>query len=77
MSGTQPEQRPSRDRRPGLASALAIATALITGKGVEKFLAPSLGEWPAFGVSLLAATVGAAVVALIVFRVVGGPSRRT
>lgn len=59
-----PQQAPSTWQL-CMTCGLAIGTAMGITRVVEKALAPKVGEWGAFGVGVIAAAVGAAIVGLI------------
>jgi hypothetical protein len=49
----------------GALIGLAIGVAMVSSKAVEKMLGPEIGEWGAFGVSLIAAAFVAACVGVL------------
>ena len=59
------QQKPRQNWRLGAAIGLGIVAAMWSSKFAEKSLTPHLGEWGAFGVSLLAALVVAGVIGLV------------
>jgi hypothetical protein len=58
------QQNPRQNWRLGAAIGLGIVVAMWSSKFAEKSLTPSLGEWGAFGVSLLLALVAAGAIGL-------------
>ena len=65
MDEQQQQQKPRQDWRLGAAIGLGIVVAMWSSKFAEKSLTPHLGEWGAFGVSLLVALVAAGMVGLV------------
>ena len=59
------EPAKKNDWRLGAIIGLAIGVSMVVSKGVEKSLGPELGEWGAFGVSLIAAALAAGIVGLL------------
>lgn len=71
MSNSPQSQR-SPDRVRVGAVLLGLFACLMAVKGVEKTLAPQLGEWVAFGVGVLAGCGVGLVVTLLLYRLAGG-----
>ncbi|HUQ67913.1 MAG TPA: hypothetical protein VM165_00230 [Planctomycetaceae bacterium] len=66
----QPE--PTAVWRLCMVVGLAVGSAMGITRVVEKALAPQVGEWGAFGVSVIAAAAGAAIVSLIAYALTRG-----
>ncbi len=58
-------QQPKQNWRRGVVFGVTIALCLVVTKAVEKALTLQLGDWGAFGVSLLVLVVVAGVVGMI------------